>query len=1314
MNYDWKRYWHKFGNSPHISNGFLFVSEYLKDVFSLDEVLDTSCLILLGEPGMGKSNEIERIYKTQVVDENNDKLYFPLSSFGNEDRLVREIFQSDTINQWKSNNKNLHLYLDGLDEALLSINPLALLLADEIEKLPKERLFLRIACRTAEWSNLSALEDKLKGIWKEDKFKILQIALLQSKDVEIAAQTEKLESQKFLAEIYDKNVSEFASTPFDLQFLLDIFNEKKSLPFTQKEIYEKGCLIKCEENNERRKAAKRIGKLKPEQKFRIASRIAALMIFGNKSSIWIGGILGIEKTSDISISELDGYNEQKKDSSEFHIEQEEIEEVIFNTSLFTGNGSNRLKFSHKKFAEFLASWYLEYKKIPDEVVIEIIGKEYLYPQLYETSAWIANQRPSIFHHLMKVAPAILLRSDILLADESARVKLVDILLDMFDKEESEGIDRNYYRKLKHPKIAEQIKPYIVDKTKGWLVRSEALDMVQACEIKELQNDLVSMALDKEDDHNIRVRAAYAVGWVGDNEKKAELKPLVFGKQEDDPRFRLKGVAVDMLWNKYLTAKELFSVLSTPSNYFTGSYEVFLNSEFIEKLKIEDLPVALDWLIENIGDFVNHSLSERKLADKILLMAWDNLERKEIFDRFIKITKIFISHYDEFFKEINDKEKLSEILEDDEKRRKIWLEIFPSIDDNHYWAMDESKFIGLRNSDISWLVHQWRITDDEPLKEKLLSRLLGFISLWGTHPDVLDEISKACDENEELNKIFEEVFAAIELNTKKAFELKRAYEELIKGRREREKKRQELEKPIDPSPIDSTLKSLEKFENGEINSFISVNYYLMLLPNGRPNVSEYEADLTKLPVWKNADEDTKARIIRAAKKYLEKGNPENEKWIVTENYQYSALSGYKGLVLLDKCDPEYINGLSNNVWEKWAAIIYRYPYQNDTDEYERKRKFVAKAYQSAPDQIIELLNRDIESDKENECYWSLEKLKYCWDKRLKTFLKYKVKKNDLSIYAVRKILSQLLELNDEEAEKIGCDFIKYPIPESKKEQELLMLAVELLISYGKVNCWEKIWNILEKDSAFGSAMIEYGCFRFERGRMQDLSEKHLADVYLWLSEKYPHKEDPIHYGVYSPGFRDKVTDWRESLLSSLVEKGTIESVKEVERIKNNLTEVEWLKRTVLRAEEKRRTTSWQPNSPQKLLELFCVNNEQQVQVNPILENIEKKFDLVLSKIDDNHRQIMEQFADSAMSKIQNEISKLSEKEKEEFEEVKKGKWETKIKFCIPLIPKIPYLGEFFPSASIETTKTIESDEYIDFVQRKLYGDKLQTNILAGVK
>jgi hypothetical protein len=59
--------------------------------------------------------------------------------------------------------------------------------------------------------------------------------------------------------------------------------------------------------------------------------------------------------------------------------------------------------------------------------------------------------------------------------------------------------------------------------------------------------------------------------------------------------------------------------------------------------------------------------------------------------------------------------------------------------------------------------------------------------------------------------------------------------------------------------------------------------------------------------------------------------------------------------------------------------------------------------------------------------------------------------------------------------------------------------------------------------------------------------------------------------------------------------------------------------------------------------------------------------------------------------------------------KKGKWETKIKTVIPLIPKIPFLGEFFPSLSLETTRTITTDDFINGV-RKFYGGPPITNLL----
>lgn len=107
---------------------------------------------------------------------------------------------------------------------------------------------------------------------------------------------------------------------------------------------------------------------------------------------------------------------------------------------------------------------------------------------------------------------------------------------------------------------------------------------------------------------------------------------------------------------------------------------------------------------------------------------------------------------------------------------------------------------------------------------------------------------------------------------------------------------------------------------------------------------------------------------------------------------------------------------------------------------------------------------------------------------------------------------------------------------------------------------------------------------------------------------------------------------------------------------------------------------------------------------------EKFDELFARIDDNNSQMMDAISSLAMNKVQENIIVLTKEEFAAFEEVKKGKWETKLKFMIPLIPKIPFLGEFFPSASLEATKTIESEEYLEFVENKFYGGKLQTNIL----
>jgi predicted NACHT family NTPase len=84
----------------------------------------------------------------------------------------------------------LHLFLDSLDEGLLSIKILVRILKREIEQLPCDRLYFRITCRTADWKD--SLEQKLKDKWGEKNVAVYELAPLCRVDVIEAGNKAKL------------------------------------------------------------------------------------------------------------------------------------------------------------------------------------------------------------------------------------------------------------------------------------------------------------------------------------------------------------------------------------------------------------------------------------------------------------------------------------------------------------------------------------------------------------------------------------------------------------------------------------------------------------------------------------------------------------------------------------------------------------------------------------------------------------------------------------------------------------------------------------------------------------------------------------------------------------------------------------------------------------------------------------------------------------------------------------------------------------------------------------------------------------------
>ncbi len=208
-NYNWKRFWvARDGNINLSDGGYLWNPDsdfgriYNPDALPFETIAKVPCLVLLGEPGIGKSNEINKQWEHthQRNKETGDvALKFDLRDYQTDVHLCQEIFEGNgDFQNWLKGEYRLHLLLDSLDEGLLEIRTLANLLYSKFRKIPVERLYLRIACRTAEWQWLTILEDGLIKLWSKDSVSVYKLAPLRRVDVIKAARVNGIDSELFL------------------------------------------------------------------------------------------------------------------------------------------------------------------------------------------------------------------------------------------------------------------------------------------------------------------------------------------------------------------------------------------------------------------------------------------------------------------------------------------------------------------------------------------------------------------------------------------------------------------------------------------------------------------------------------------------------------------------------------------------------------------------------------------------------------------------------------------------------------------------------------------------------------------------------------------------------------------------------------------------------------------------------------------------------------------------------------------------------------------------------------------------------------
>ncbi|MEC0239751.1 hypothetical protein P4H66_07755 [Paenibacillus dokdonensis] len=1195
----WKRFWCPRTGTINLSDGgYLYNPEseyghiYNENVVPFDKISEAPCLILLGEPGIGKTEALRSIENSG----GNHTLKIDLRSYGTEDRLVRDIFENPLFEACLKGKHHLHLFLDSLDECLLRIDYVAVLLAEEFKKYKTnpnlKNLFLRIACRTADWPSL--LERELTDLWGKDNIQIMELVPLRRVDVYYAATELGIDADKFMNEIWEKEVIPLAIKPITLKFLFNLYIRHGSFPSTQKELYMKGCELLCEETNESRVASRNTGSMRAKDRLKVASRIAALMVFSNKYAVWRDINFGDVPEEDITISDISGEYLKQREVS-LVIPDSEIEETL-STGLFSSRGLNRLGWAHQTYAEFLAALYVTQNELSPVQIMSMIehpldSERKLIPQLYEVSAWIATMNVDVFRQIIICEPQVLLRSDVTSADTEDKKSLVDSLLDLYNSEKITDRDFDeYLYKLSNPILEQQIRPYVVDQQYSYLARRAAIRIAIACKLNAIQDDLLKVALNQEEDYQVRIQAGYALCRLANEETRRKLLPLAKSEVGEDADDELKGTALRALWPQHISGEELFSLLTVPKRRnFTGIYRMFLNYEFLDKLQIKDLPTALRWVLNYaVKDQIDSQIDD--LVYGILNKAGQYLDAHDVRIAFTDVIRARLIHFDNLC-------YIKDLLQNQIIRQTLLLSLLNTEAEKEVIHSLAFSWL-IKPEDFPWMIEQLKDDTIPEFQQKLI--ILIKRAFDTSNSEQVELLYCAIQNNALLAEHCQVFFQSIPLDSEQARELKESYIRMAKLQELNDKY------PTINPPVQKRISlRLNEFEAGDLDAWWRLNWDLGINEDNR-HVEEYEPNIKLLPNWNKVNAYDVERIGFAARKYLLEKKSEASNWFGTDTWHRPAMAGYKALRFVYEQDYEFLLSLTSSHWENWSPVIFTQWVTSERDEMTIHAQLIKLAYVNAPDRVISDLIQLI--DKENQQHsnvFIIRSMKECWDARLGDVVLNKIQTQGLMPESIKCLLDELLRHQIDGAEEYAKSLIKPELLVVEDSRKLAKIAAVVLLNNSQNVGWDTVWLLKEIYPDFVQDVFLSFSSGFEGHELlQTLSESMLADFYIWLVKRFPHKEDPNHDDdemAHWVGPREEIAEFRDGILRYLSNKGTLESCNQIEWIVSELPGLPWLKWILLEAQSVTRRSTWAPPTPIEIIQLVGNRHHRLVQSeNQLLE------------------------------------------------------------------------------------------------------------------
>jgi hypothetical protein len=1160
------------------------------DVVPFERIASKPCLVLLGEPGIGKTTAMKderQAIEAQERAAGDDVWPLDLSVFGTRAELSQALFEDPRFHSWVKGGHVLHLFLDALDECRLEIRTVAKLLGSKFEGLPVAHLRLRIACRTAEWP--ASLEATLKARWGEDQVGVYELVPLRFADVAEAARANGLEPDEFLKAVAERNVESLAAKPVTLELLLRKYKEVGDLPDGQLVLYREGCRLLCEEVNPERRDAGHTGNLDADQRLAVAARIAALMFFGNRSGVWIGTALECPGEECITLRELSCRGTPLAEAG-VDVNEETLREVL-DTGLFTSRGPERIGWAHQTYGEFLAADYLVRRGLTVAQTMSLIrhpsdpdGR--LAPQLHGVAAWLAAMVPEIFAEVVKHEPEILAQSDVATDTVEQRSALVDAVLSLLESDP--GLLHQigmHHRNLAHPGLAGQLRPWLVAKSKEMAARYTAIEMAQACELGDVQKEIADIALDPKEEHYLRVNAAYAISEMEEGTFRALLRPLALGQAGPDPNDELKGCALRALWPGHMTSGELFASLTT-SGAKHGAYWTFLCLDLPRRISLADLPAALEWVARQSSRF-HLPFTAGQLMDAIMWLAWQHIEDPTVAEGFAAAVLSQAAQYEHKVIGGENADRFRNELQEDDGRRHCLLaamvpllgaraaqpHVFPVSVQNYAFAKD-----------VPWLMARLGETDDTN-QQKVLAEIARWVFDIGDAKQV-ERIHAAYRTYPVAKEVFGRLIEPVRVDSAEAKEARkqiakrRQFEQEMSSRVARQSEKRA------PDPRNLVDKSLIESESGDPIGWWRLTLYMTLDENGEQACTEYESDLKKTPGWKSTDVVNRAKMVEAAKQYVLEPASEATAWLPGHAWDRPTLAVYKAFGLLLSEDAEWVHGLSGDVWRRWAPVIAAYPlYRNEHGDIE----LISLTYRHAAEEVLRTVRTLIrDGTSGNVAVAAVERLESCWDESLATCAVEKLRDLSTDVPQWGSLLNMLLGHRSVDGEAFARSLVSAAKPTAEDQRPRTVLAAYMLLRHAANAGWDVVLPAMRADPDLCDSLatrladdLWVGVHQEKADTPLDrLGEEQLSDLFRLLVERYPYS---THHTVAGNSINNRA-HCRDAVLGRLENRGTLESVRRLEQLVAERPDLRFLALCLRKARYLARQATWRGWQPNHILAL----------------------------------------------------------------------------------------------------------------------------------